>query len=151
MSPTKQLDLRKTKEQLFNQVPGPLMSTSVMMIDTILALNYSSSTMRTYTVRFKVLRDHQFRDPHSISQKKLLNTSPLMERGLSASGHSMVNALLFYYPTNRTSKGFELKYDQNSRRNSPSVDYGRMFVHFLGSRQPKTSCYYWLWSRIGEW
>jgi hypothetical protein len=26
-----------------------------------------------------------------------------------------------------------------------------MFVHFLGSRQPKTSCYYWLWSRIGEW
>jgi hypothetical protein len=34
----------------------------------------------------------------------------MMERGLSASsGHSMVNALLFYYQQIEQQKGFELK------------------------------------------
>jgi phage FluMu protein Com len=48
----KQLDLRKTKEQLFNQVPAAAHEYVTAMIDTILALNYSSSTMRTYTSSF---------------------------------------------------------------------------------------------------
>jgi site-specific recombinase XerD len=108
----KQLDLRKTKEQLFNQVPAAAHEYVTAMIDTILALNYSSSTMRTYTSSFlKFLRDHQFRDPHSISQKEIIKyLASLMERGLSASsGHSMVNALLFYYQQIEHQKGFELK------------------------------------------
>jgi hypothetical protein len=122
MSPTKQLDLRKTKEQLFNQVPAAAHEyVTAMMIDTILALNYSSSTMRTYTVRFKVLRDHQFRDPHSISQKKLLNTSPLMERGLRRQDTVWLMPYYFIIQQIEHQKAFELKYDQNSRRNSPSL------------------------------
>ena len=108
----KQLDLRKTKEQLFNQVPAKAHDYITLMVDTILALNYSSSTMRTYTSSFlKFLRDHQFRDPHTITQKEIIKyLASLMERGLSASsGHSMVNALLFYYQQIEHQKGFELK------------------------------------------
>ena len=108
----KQLDLRKTKEQLFNQVPEAAHEYVSLLIDTILALNYSSSTMRTYTSSFlKFLRDHQFRDPHTITQKEIVKyLASLMERGLSAaSGHSMVNALLFYYQQIEHQKGFELK------------------------------------------
>ncbi|MBC5838767.1 tyrosine-type recombinase/integrase [Flavobacterium muglaense] len=108
----KQLDLRKTKEQLFNQVPAAAHEYITMMVDTILALNYSSSTMRTYTSSFlQFLRDHQYRDPHTVTQKEITKyLASLMERGLSASsGHSMVNALLFYYQQIEHQKGFELK------------------------------------------
>jgi hypothetical protein len=57
----KQLDLSKPK-QLFNQVPDAAHEFISLLVDTILALNYSSSTMRTYTSSFlKFLRDHQFR------------------------------------------------------------------------------------------
>jgi hypothetical protein len=56
----KQLDLSKTKAQLFNQVPDAAHEFISLLVDTILALNYSSS-MRTYTSSFlKFLRD-QFR------------------------------------------------------------------------------------------
>jgi hypothetical protein len=70
----KQLDLSKTKAQLFNQVPDAAHEFISLLVDTILALNYSSSTMRTYTSSFlKFLRDHQFRDPKTITQKKSSN------------------------------------------------------------------------------
>ncbi|NRT16938.1 site-specific recombinase XerD [Flavobacterium sp. 28A] len=121
----KQLDLRKTKEQLFNQVPAAAHEYITMMVDTILALNYSSSTMRTYTSSFlKFLRDHHFKDPHSITQKEVTKyLASLMERGLSASsGHSMVNALLFYYQQIDHQKGFDLKLPRpKSEKKLPSV------------------------------
>jgi site-specific recombinase XerD len=107
----KQMDLAKTKTQLFNQVPDAAHEYISLLVDNILALNYSSSTMRTYTSSFlKFLRDHQFRDPKTILQKEIVKyLASLMERGLSAaSGHSMVNALLFYYQQIEHEKGFEL-------------------------------------------
>jgi len=121
----KQLDLSKTKAQLFNQVPDAAHDYISLLVDTILALNYSSSTMRTYTSSFlKFLRDHQFRDPKSITQKEIIRyLGSLMERGLSASsGHSMVNALLFYYQQIEHQKGFELKLPRpKSEKKLPSV------------------------------
>jgi site-specific recombinase XerD len=108
----KQLDLSKTKAQLFNQVPDAAHEYISLLVDTILAHNYSSSTLRTYTSSFlKFLRDHQFRDPKTITQQEIIKyLASLMERGLSASsGHSMVNALLFYYQQIEHQKGFELK------------------------------------------
>lgn len=121
----KQLDLRKTKEQLFNQVPDAAHEYISLMVDTLLALNYSSSTMRTYTSSFlKFLRDHHFKDPHSITQKEATKyLASLMERGLSASsGHSMVNALLFYYQQIEHQKGFDLKLPRpKSEKKLPSV------------------------------
>jgi hypothetical protein len=66
----KQLDLSKTKAQLFNQVPDAAHEFISLLVDTILALNYSSSTMRTYTSSFlKFLRDHQFRDPKTLQKR----------------------------------------------------------------------------------
>jgi site-specific recombinase XerD len=108
----KQLDLSKTKAQLFNQVPDAAHEYISLLVDTILAHNYSSSTLRTYTSSFlKFLRDHQFRDPKTITQQEIIKyLASIMERGLSASsGHSMVNALLFYYQQIEHQKGFELK------------------------------------------
>lgn len=107
----KQLDLSKTKAQLYNQVPDAAHEHVTAMVDTILALNYSSSTMRTYVGAFlKFMRDHQYRDPQTITQKEIVKyLASLMERGLSsASGHSMVNALQFYYQQIGQQKGFEL-------------------------------------------
>jgi hypothetical protein len=67
--------------------------------------------MRTYTSSFlKFLRDHQFRDQNNYTKKIIKYLASMMERGLSASsGHSMVNALLFYYQQIEQQKGFELK------------------------------------------
>jgi hypothetical protein len=86
----KQLDLSKTKAQLFNQVPDAAHEFISLLVDTILALN-SSSTMRTYTSSFlKFLRDHQFRDPKQLHKEIIKYLASMMERGLSASsGHSM--------------------------------------------------------------
>jgi hypothetical protein len=50
----KQLDLSKTKAQLFNQVPDAAHDYISLMVDTILALNYSSSTMHLYEFFFKI-------------------------------------------------------------------------------------------------
>jgi hypothetical protein len=68
----KQLDLSKTKAQLFNQVPDAAHEFISLLVDTILALNYSSS-MRTYTSSFlKFLRD-QFRIQKQLHKKKSSN------------------------------------------------------------------------------
>jgi site-specific recombinase XerD len=109
--PNRKQDLSKTKAQLFNQVPDAAHEFISLLVDTILALNYSSSTMRTYTSSFlKFLRDHQFRDPKQLHKEIIKYLASMMERGLSASsGHSMVNALLFYYQQIEQQKGFELK------------------------------------------
>jgi hypothetical protein len=46
----------------------------------------------------------------------------MMERGLSASsGHSMVNALLFYYQQIEQQKGFELKLPDKRVKKLPAV------------------------------
>ena len=121
----KQLDLSQTKSRLFNQVPDAAHAYISQMVDMLLALNYSSSTLRTYTSSFlRFLRDHQYRDPNTIAQAEIIKyLASIMERGLSAtSGHSMVNALLFYYRQVAPVPGFELKLPRPKKeRKLPSV------------------------------
>jgi site-specific recombinase XerD len=96
----KQLDLSKTKKSLLDLVPEPAQLYLSSMIDTLLALNYSSSTLRTYCGAFiQFLRYFEFRDPEHVSREEIIRfLGSLMERGLSAtSGHSMVNGVQFYY------------------------------------------------------
>jgi site-specific recombinase XerD len=96
----KQLDLSKTKKSLLDLVPEPAQLYLSSMIDTLLALNYSSSTLRTYCGAFiQFLRYFEFRDPEHVSREDIIRfLGSLMERGLSAtSGHSMVNGVQFYY------------------------------------------------------
>ncbi|WP_413998206.1 tyrosine-type recombinase/integrase [Flavobacterium sp. W1B] len=107
----KQLDLSQTKSRIFNQVPDAAHDYISQMVDTILALNYSSSTLQTYTSSFlKFLKDNQYRDPKTITQAEMTKyLASIMERGLSAtSGHSIVNALQFYYQQVLKLKNFEL-------------------------------------------
>lgn len=96
----KQLDLSKTKKSLLDLVPHQAQHYLSSMIDTLLALNYSSSTLRTYCGAFiQFLRYFEFRDPEHVSREAIIRfLGSLMERGLSAtSGHSMVNGVQFYY------------------------------------------------------
>ena len=96
----KQLDLSATKKSLLDLVPEKARMYLSSMIDTLLALNYSSSTLRTYCGAFiQFLRYFEFRDPEHVSREEIIRfLGSLMERGLSAtSGHSMVNGVQFYY------------------------------------------------------
>jgi site-specific recombinase XerD len=121
----KQLDLSQTKSRLFEQVPEAAHVYVSSMVDMLLALNYSSSTLRTYTHSFlQFLRDHGYRNPKDIGyQETVKYLSSLMERGLSAaSGHSMVNALLFYYQQVLHIPGFELRLPRPKKEKKlPSV------------------------------
>jgi site-specific recombinase XerD len=121
----KQLDLTKTKSRIFDQVPERAYPFVSQMVDTILALNYSSSTMQTYTSSFlKFLRDHEFRDPKTVTQAEIVKyLASMMERGLSASsGHSIVNALLFYYQHVVGLQSFELRLPRPKKEKKlPSV------------------------------
>jgi len=108
----KQIDLARTKSQLFSTVPEPAHRFVSNYVDTLMAVNYSPSTIRTYTQQFlQFLRDFEYRDPKDITYKETVRyLASLMERGLSAtSGHSMVNALLFYYNQVEQIPGYELK------------------------------------------
>ncbi|MBU2527239.1 MAG: tyrosine-type recombinase/integrase [Bacteroidetes bacterium] len=96
----KQLDLSKTKALLFEQVPEHAHVYVTDFVNHILALNYSEATLRNYGSAFiRFLRDHHYADPSQIGPKQVVaHLASLMERGLSASaGHTMVNALTFYY------------------------------------------------------
>jgi site-specific recombinase XerD len=74
--------------------------------------------MRTYTSSFlKFLRDHQFRDPKKLHKEIIKYLASMMERGLSASsGHSMVNALLFYYQQIEQQKGLNLNFPDQKKK-----------------------------------
>lgn len=107
----KQIDLSRTKQSIFDQVPEHGREYLSNMVDTIFALNYSSSTLRTYCGSFiQFLRHFEFRDPETISNMEIIKyLGSLMERGLSAaSGHAMVNSLHFYYQQVLGKKQFEI-------------------------------------------
>lgn len=96
----KQLDLSQTKKNLLDQVPEKSRPYIVSMLNCLLAINYSSSTMRTYCGSFiQFMRYFNFKNPEEIKKEEIIGyLASLMERGLSASsGHSMVNAVQFYY------------------------------------------------------
>jgi site-specific recombinase XerD len=106
------LDLSATKQSLLDQVPSEGKEYVNKMLNTLLALNYSHNTMRTYTNAFiQFLRHFEFRQPNSIDNNEIVAyLGLLMERGLSASsGHSMVNGLQFYYQQVLKLRGYEFK------------------------------------------
>ncbi|MEL1242526.1 tyrosine-type recombinase/integrase [Flavobacterium flavipallidum] len=96
----KQLELKKTKESIYTQVPEDARSYISCMVDLILAYNYSHSTLQTYSSAFiRFLKNFEYRDPKTIENGEIIPfLASIMEQGLSASaGHTMVNAIQFYY------------------------------------------------------
>ncbi|MEZ4788158.1 MAG: tyrosine-type recombinase/integrase, partial [Flavobacterium haoranii] len=92
--------LEKAKTQLLEVVPFKAEALISEYVDMLLAMNYSESTLKTYTQAFiQFLRYFDFERPENLEQKQIIkHLGNLMLQGLSAtSGHSLVNALHFYY------------------------------------------------------
>jgi len=108
----KQLDLAKTKQSIFDKVPESGKQYLEKMVNTLLAVNYSQATLQNYSNTFiQFLKYFNFKNPEEISQAEIVTLlASLMERGLSAStGHTMVNAIQFYYHNVVCKKEFEIK------------------------------------------
>lgn len=96
----KQLDLSKTKDSIFSSTPEKGKPYIEAMMNTLMALNYSASTMQTYCSSFNLfMKAFDYKNPLEIERNEIIKyLGSLMNRGLSAtSGHSLVNALQFYY------------------------------------------------------
>jgi site-specific recombinase XerD len=96
----KQQKLTKAKNSILEQVALSSRSYLEAMINMLLAMNYSASTIRTYCQSFiQFLRHFENKDPKDIPNAEVIALlAKLMQQGLSASsGHSMVNAVQFYY------------------------------------------------------
>lgn len=121
----KSIELSKTKDTILNKIPARGLPYLSNMVDQLLALNYSSSTLRTYTGSFiQFLKHFDYQDPVHVTQKEIVHyLGSLMQRGLSATtGHSMVNAIQFYYQQVANNKNFELKIPRPKKEKKlPSV------------------------------
>lgn len=121
----KQIDLKKAKDTIYNQVPEKGKVYVDALVNQLLALNYSSSTLRTYSSAFlQFMRHFDYRNPELIGHDELVKyLGSLMERGLSAtSGHSMINGLQFYYQQVLGKSTFEIRLPRpKSEKKLPTV------------------------------
>lgn len=121
----KQLDLSKSKDSILTTVPEKGRGYMLAMIDVLLALNYSSSTLRTYANSFhQFLKAFDYQNPETIERLAIVKfLGSLMSRGLSAAtGHGMVNGIQFYYQQVLNNKQFELKLPRPKKEKKlPSV------------------------------
>jgi site-specific recombinase XerD len=92
--------LSHTKQRLVDMVPEHAGSYVEDMVNMLMAMNYSNSTITNYTNAFvNFLSAHGYDNPEQMDRKTIVKyLSKLSELGLkSASGHMVVNALKFYY------------------------------------------------------
>jgi len=108
----KQLDIAKTKQSIYALLPEGSKNYVEKMLNTLLSVNYSTATMRNYCNAFtQFLKHFDYKNPEEITQIEIIGLlGKLMENGLSAStGHTMVNAVQFYYNQVLGKKDFEIK------------------------------------------
>ena len=92
--------LTQTKQTLFDMVPDHAVPYVEDMVNMILAMNYSNSTLKSYTSAFiNFLRAQDYKNPEELNRKDVIKyLSKLSEYGLkSSSGRMLVNALKFYF------------------------------------------------------
>lgn len=121
----KQLDLAKTQQSIFAQVPQAGKIYVEKMVNHLMAVNYSTSTLRNYSSAFiQFLNYFEFKNPENITNPEIITLlGSLMAKGLSAStAHTMVNAVQFYYNQVLGDKAFELKLPRAKKEKKlPSV------------------------------
>ena len=96
----KQQKLTEAKDSVLQKVSAVSRPYLELMINTLLALNYSPSTITNYAHSFtQFLQYFENKDPKNLSNAEIIGLlAQLMQKGLSASsGHTMVNAVQFYY------------------------------------------------------
>tara|TARA_R110002096_G_scaffold238027_2_gene429301 strand:- start:3045 stop:4370 length:1326 start_codon:yes stop_codon:yes gene_type:complete len=92
--------LSNVKQHLLQAVPERAEGYLYDLMNMILAMNYSPSTLKTYSGAFiTFMAFHDYKDPREISRKEVIAyLAQFSERGLSsASGHAALNALKFYF------------------------------------------------------
>jgi site-specific recombinase XerD len=121
----KQIDLQKVKHTIYHKVPENGKIYIDALVNQLLAMNYSSSTLRTYSNAFlQFMRHFDYRNPELIDHDELIKyLGSLMEKGLSAtSGHSMINGLQFYYQQVLGKSSFEIRLPRPKKEKKlPSV------------------------------
>jgi len=108
----KQFLLQKAKNQVLEKIPETGRGYMIAMMDSMLAGNMSDSTIKSYGNSFyRFIRDNDYRDPASMEYRQVVKyLGGLMEKGLSApTGHTLVNALNYYYRHVENNLNFELK------------------------------------------
>jgi site-specific recombinase XerD len=96
----KRTTLNQIKNKLIDSIPEKAKKYITQYTNHLLALNYSPSTLDSYTKAFiRFLKFYNFEDPRKITQEKIIEyLANLMLNGLSSSsGNTMVNALKMYY------------------------------------------------------
>lgn len=92
--------LSSVKQHLLQTVPESAEQYLHDLMDMIMAMNYSPSTLKTYSGAFiTFLGFLNYKDPAEITRKEVIKyLAQFSERGLSsASGHNALNALKFYF------------------------------------------------------
>ncbi len=108
----KQFLLQKAKNQVLEKIPEEARTYVVAMMDTMLANNLSDSTIKGYGNAFyRFMRDNNYSNPATLDKKQIVKyLGGLMEKGLSATtGHTLVNALNYYYRHVENNRNIELK------------------------------------------
>ncbi|MEX2380666.1 MAG: tyrosine-type recombinase/integrase [Vicingaceae bacterium] len=92
--------LSNVKQHLLQTVPESAEGYLHDLMDMIMAMNYSPSTLKTYSGAFiTFLGFHDYKDPAEIKRREVIRyLAQFSERGLSSSsGHNALNALKFYF------------------------------------------------------
>jgi site-specific recombinase XerD len=108
----KQIDLAKTQKSILEQVPVAGKVYLEKMVNHLMAVNYSTSTIRNYGNTFiQFLKYFNCKNPEEITTTEITALlGNMMAKGLSAStAHTMVNAVQFYYNQVLGNKAFEIK------------------------------------------
>lgn len=108
----KDRDLTKRKSHLLDQVPDHARPWVEAFLNLLIAKNYSPATVRNYGGAFvRFCRDHGYANPSQMGEKEVISyLASLVEKGLgSANGHTLVNALKFYYQQVQKQYGWQLQ------------------------------------------
>lgn len=121
----KRVELTSSRERLLVQVPEQVRPGLEDMLNLMIAKNYSQSSVRNYgQCLIRLMRDHDYRDPADLTEREVVRyLAEMMQRGLqSASGHTMVNAIKFYYRDVLKMAGWQLEIPRPKREKKlPSV------------------------------
>lgn len=92
-------EIVKEKNYLLDKVPAHVQTYILEMADTIIAMNYSSNTLRTYTYALiDLLRYYEYKSPEDLKRKEIIAyLSMLVQYGNSSSSlNNTLNGLKFY-------------------------------------------------------